>query len=57
MRENDWRQEIQLTPFVFRHTIFWIIITLDLIGIVAKDIFDLEGSPSSIREFCNLPSV
>ena len=57
MREKDWRQEIQLTPFVFTYTICWIFLALYLIEIVAKDSFDLEGSPSSIRKFYNLPSV
>ena len=57
LRKNEWRQDIQLTPFVFTHTRCWIIISMELIVIVAKDNFNQEGSLSSVHKFCNFPSV
>ena len=57
VRENYQRQEIQLTPFLFTYTRCWIIIALDLMGIVAKKRFDLEGYLSSKCKVFNFLSV
>ena len=51
MREKEWRKEIHLTAFAFTYNRCWIIIALDLIGIFARDSFDLEGYLSATRKF------